>query len=46
MAFDIEVYLSRVDVFVYFTDEKQPRQAMNRFAQSEAVLGDAFASAG
>ena len=46
MAFDIEVYLSRIDVFVYSTDEKQLRQAMNRLAQSESVLGGALSSAG
>ena len=46
MAFDFEVYLSWIDVFVHSTDEKQLRQAMNRLAQSEAVLGDVFASAG
>ena len=46
MAFDIEVYLSWIDVFVYSTDEKQLRQAMNRLAQSEAVLGGVLASAG
>ena len=46
MAFDFEVYLSWIDVFVYSTDEKQLRQAMNRLAQSEAVLGGALASAG
>ena len=46
MAFDFEVYLSWIDVFVYSTDEKQLSQAMIRLAQSEAVLGGAFASAG
>ena len=46
MAFDFEVYLSWIDVFVYSTDENQLSQAMIRLAQSEAVLGDVFASAG
>ena len=46
MAFDFEVYLSWIDVFVYSTDENQLSQAMIRLAQSEVVLGGAFASGG
>ena len=46
MAFDLEVYTFLIEVSVYSTDEEQLRQAMNRLAQSEAVLGGALASAG
>ena len=45
MAFDLEVYTVLIEVFVYSTDEEQLRHAMNRLAQSEAVLGGALANA-
>ena len=45
MAFDLEVNGVVIEIFVCSADAEQLRQAMNRLAESEAVLGGALASA-